>query len=92
MTVKFQLTDVAGKYVRIATARLYLAKMTNGVPGSEIEAASPGNSNDGNLFRYDSTENQYIYNLRAKDLSAGAWQLRILLDDGTSKYVTINIK
>ncbi|MFZ5644743.1 MAG: PxKF domain-containing protein [Bacillota bacterium] len=90
--VKFQLTDAMGKYVSKATARLYLAKITNGVPGSEIEATSPGSANSGNLFRYDSTDNQYIYNLRAKDLSAGTWQIRISLDDGTSRYVAISIK
>lgn len=90
--VKFQLTDATGKYVSTATTRLYLAKITNRVPGSEIEAVSPGNANSGNLFRYDSTDNQYIYNLRAKDLVFGTWQLRIILDDGTSKYVNINIK
>lgn len=90
--VKFQLTDAAGKNVSTATARLYLAKMINGTPGSEIEVASPGKANDGNLFRYDSTDNQYMYNFRAKDLNSGTWQLRIALDDGSSKYVAISIR
>lgn len=62
--VKFQLTDVTGKYVSTATSRLYLSKLTNGTPGAEIEASSPGKANDGNLFRYDNTDNQYIYNLQ----------------------------
>lgn len=90
--VKFQLADAAGKYVSTAAARLYLSKMTNGTSGSEIEASSPGKANDGNLFRYDSKDNQYIHNLSAKDLSSGEWRLRISLDDGTSKYVNIEIK
>ncbi|MFZ5644747.1 MAG: PxKF domain-containing protein [Bacillota bacterium] len=90
--MKFRLTDSNGSYVSTATARLYLAKITGGAPGTEIEANSPGNSNSGNLFRYDSKDNQYIYNLRTKGLSNGAWQLRITLDDGTSKYVNIDVK
>ncbi|HBV98046.1 MAG: hypothetical protein JL50_00935 [Peptococcaceae bacterium BICA1-7] len=49
-------------------------------------------TNDGNLFRYDNTDNQYIYNLRAKDLSPGEWRLRISLGDETSKYIKIVVK
>ncbi|MBI5559815.1 MAG: SBBP repeat-containing protein [Deltaproteobacteria bacterium] len=90
--VKFRLTDFSGGYISTAAARLYLAKVVDGVVGSEIEAASAGGANTGNYFRYDTTGNQYIFNLDTKDLSAGEWQLRISLDDGTSKYVAMTLR
>jgi len=90
--VKFRLSDADGNYAANATARLYLAKVTNGVPGADTEAVSSGKANEGNLFRYDSEESQYIFNLNTKDLAPGAWRLRIALDDGTSKYVNIGLK
>ena len=34
-----------------------------------------------NLFRYDATSNQYVFNLATKTLSAGAYQLLIDLGD-----------
>ncbi|MEM2915054.1 MAG: PxKF domain-containing protein, partial [Candidatus Bathyarchaeia archaeon] len=90
--VKFQLLDVNGNYVTTATATIYLAKISGGVVGTEMEATSASAATTGNLFRYDSNDNQYIFNLKTKNLSAGTWQIRISLDDGTSKYVTISLK
>ncbi len=88
--VKFQLWDANGNYISTATARIYLAKVTNGVAGNEIEGVSSGNANTGNLFR--NADNQYIFNLATKSLSTGTWQIRIELDDSTSKYATIGLK
>jgi hypothetical protein len=88
--VKFQLQDANGNYIATATARIYLAKVTNGVVGNEIEGVSSGNANTGNLFR--NADKRYIFNLNTKPLSAGTWQIRIFLDDGTSKYTTIGLK
>ncbi|MGE5832433.1 MAG: OmpL47-type beta-barrel domain-containing protein, partial [Methanomicrobiales archaeon] len=88
--VKFQLKDASGNLVSTASAQLFLAPMTNGVPGAEIPATSPGKANDGNSFRHE--ENQYIFNLNTMPLTAGTWQLRIALDDGTSKLGTIQLK
>jgi len=90
--VKFQITDAVGSFVSNATVRLYLARVTSGVPGAEIEATSTSKANDGNLFRYDDDENQYIFNLNTKELYIGTWRLRIALDDGTSKYVNIGLR
>lgn len=90
--VKFQLQNAEGNFVTDAIARIYLAKIVNGVAGQEINGTSPGNANQGNLFRYDTTENQYIFNLATKPLSAGTWQIRIELDDGTSRFVNIGLK
>lgn len=90
--VKFQLKDDAGNYIPTAVAKIYLSKINDNVVGTEIEAESQGEANTGNLFRYDSVDNQYIFNLGTKNLSQGTWQIKIVLDDGTSKYVTISLK
>ena len=92
MPVKFRLTDANGSPVTGAVARIYVAKISEGIAGTEMEANSTSAATTGNLFRYDSTANQYIFNLGTKSLSTGTWQIRIELDDGTSKYVTIGLK
>ncbi len=90
--VKFQLTDSSGNFVTNATAKIYMAKISDGIIGTEMGANSTSKATTGNLFRYDSTSNQYIFNLATKTLSTGTWQIRIELDDGTSKYVTISLR
>lgn len=90
--VKFILRDANGYFVATAIAQIYLAKISDGIIGSEIEPDSTSVATIGNLFRYDYTDNQYIFNLGTKTLSTGTWQLRILLNDGTSRYATISLK
>ena len=90
--VKFQLRNSTGNFVSNAVAKIYLTKTSDSITGTEIEANSTSSATTGNLFRYDITENQYIFNLDTKPLTAGTWQIRIELDDGTSKYVTIGLK
>ncbi len=90
--VKFQLKDGAGNFIFTAIARIYLSKVSNDVTGTEIEAESVGEANSGNLFRYSSADNQYIFNLGTSYLSQGTWRIRIELDDGSSKYVNLSLK
>lgn len=90
--VKFQLKDDVGNYISTAVARIYLNKISNNVMGNQIEAESVGQANTDNLFRYSSTDNQYIFNLGTSNLSEGSWQIKIVLDDGSSKYTTVSFK
>jgi len=88
--VKFQLTDSSGSYITNAVARIYIAKLNNGVPGTE----QPGVSNQlklGNTFQYTKSQDQYIFNLETKNLSPGVWRIRVILDDGLSHNVLISI-
>jgi hypothetical protein len=63
-----------------------VVKITNTITGSVEESAAvstdPGKT--GNTFRYDPAAQQYIYNWSTKGLTAGTYQLRISLDDGTT--------
>lgn len=90
--VKFRLKDAAGRYVSGAAARIYLAKISDGVVGDEMEGVSAGKRTTGNLFRYDGGDNRYIFNLSTKGLSPGIWRIRVALDDGSSQSVTIRLR
>lgn len=89
--IQFILTG-ASQPVTTATAKLYLATVTNGVVGTEFPATAVGGSNTGNLFRYDAKEGQYIFNLSTQNLTAGTYQLRIDLGDGVSRTVLITLR
>ena len=53
--------------------------------GTVLEAISTSSATVGNLFRYDATGGQYIFNLNTKTLSAGTHQLRIDMGDGVQR-------
>ena len=56
-----------------------------------LEAVSTSNATTGNLFRYDATSGQYVFNLNTKTLSAGSYQLRLDLGDGVTRTVGISL-
>jgi hypothetical protein len=61
----------------------YVYKVGNSDGLGEVEALSTAAATTGNLFRYDATSGQYIFNLGTKSLSAGQYELRIYLNNGT---------
>jgi hypothetical protein len=100
--VKFRLT-CGSTPISNAVAKLYVAK-GDSVPDPGVdEAISTAASTTGNLFRYDSTAQQYIFNLSTKlgytnpasatpvSFSQGSWTLKIGLDDGTYKSINIQL-
>lgn len=89
--VKFALTG-ASSGVTNAIARLTLAKITNDVVGTEVEAESTSAATEGNLFRYDAGDNQYIFNLNTKGLTPGTYQLRVDMGDGVQRITLIALK
>jgi hypothetical protein len=90
--VKFQLKDYYGNYITNAVASISYAKISNGVAGTDVEATSTSAATTGSFFRYDTTSNQYIFNLSTKGLSSGTYRLTIKLNDGTSYLVQISLK
>jgi hypothetical protein len=92
--VKFQLTDANGAFVTGAVAEIQIAKINNdtGLPGDYQDGGSSGSASTGNVFRYDSTGNLYIFNLSTKGLSAGTWSILVILDDGSPHSVLISLK
>jgi predicted acyl esterase len=88
--VKFVLTDAAAHAVCDNGATLSVAKVSNDVEGTFVEAVSTSNATTGSLFRCDS--GQHIFNLSTKGLSTGTWSLKITLDDGNSYSTRISLR
>ena len=89
--VKFQLTGASAGITNLP-AQLYLQRLGTAATGGTIEAISTSNATTGNLFRYDATAGQYIFNLSTKTLSSGTYQLRLDLGDGVQRVVNISLK
>ena len=69
-----------------------VAKIQDSIVDADETPLSSSAADSGNIFRYDSTNNQYIYNLATGSFSTRTWQLKIVIDDGTSHTVLISIK
>jgi hypothetical protein len=90
--VKFALTDAASTATGTAVARLEYAKTSDSVAGDYLEAVSTAAATTGNLFRYDATSKQYIFNLSTKGLTVGSYRLHVVLDDGTTYAVDVSLR
>jgi hypothetical protein len=89
--VKFTLTDAALATVGTAVAHLTVAKITDSVEGSFVEASSTSSATTGTLFRV-AGDGQYIFNLATKGLSSGTWSLKVSLDDGTEYRTRVSLR
>lgn len=89
---KFHLTDAADKGVAGAVARLEVAKMTNDIEGTFMEAVAPGSSaDDTNVFK-DQGGGNYQLNLKTTNLSTGTWVLKVVLNDGTEYRTYMSLR
>ena len=94
--VKFQLRDYNGNLITNVSevAKIFVLKVSNTPIGTIIEdpfgelGISTSAATTGNLFR--PADDQYIFNLATKTLSAGTYQIRINLIDGSSYYAWIS--
>jgi len=97
--VKFALLDSAGRRVADsvgqAIANACQAKLTwakaNGASGSVSEPVSSNPANDGNCFRYDAPEHQFIFNLGTKNMTTGGWQLTATVTAGGTPVATHSV-
>lgn len=90
--VKFRIADANGNYMSTAIANLTYQKITDEILGTVEEAVSTSSANEGNTFRYDNTDNLYIFNLGTEGMNTGTYQLNINLDDGTTHTVRISLR
>lgn len=68
---------VACDYDGVPVPNVVASSLVDGNP-----ATSSGNSNTGNLFRYDATAGQYIFNMKSDGLALGSHILKAVLDSG----------
>jgi uncharacterized repeat protein (TIGR01451 family) len=91
--VKFSLRDSTGAPVSTCACTLTVQRLgANGIPiGSPIPATS--NSGSGNVATYDSSANQYQYNLSTDPLAVGPWLVQVHLSvDNTTRVIAIVIR
>lgn len=86
--LKFTLTGGNASNSAI-TAKLYLAKMSDGIAGTDMEASSTGAADIGNTFRFQN--GTYTYNLDSKGLTSGTWQLTVDMGDGALHTAVISL-
>lgn len=86
--LKFSLTGGNANVTSI-TARLYLAKMSDGIAGTEQAAGSTSSADIGNIFRFQN--GTYTFNLSTKGMSAGTWQLRVDMGDGAIHAAVLSL-
>jgi YVTN family beta-propeller protein len=90
--VKFAVTDSDGASVADLTPTFSDAKLTDQVAGTTDETATDATATSGDTFRYDSTDEQYIYNWSTKGLDTGTYRLSIDLGDGQSHTVEVSLR
>ncbi|NOU91228.1 DUF5011 domain-containing protein, partial [Paenibacillus sp. LMG 31460] len=90
--VKFQLTDALNQYVSNLSASIKVTYLSADVDGTDIEDVISTDASTGTLFRYDSTANQYIFNLSTKNLEAGKYQVEVLLPSTYTLVSTTPLK
>jgi hypothetical protein len=90
--VKFSLKDNAGAFVTTATANLFVQQLDS--QGNKVGPLIPATSTNSpdNQFRYDFTNNQYIYNMSTDTLAVGQWQLVVKLNNGTTETIVIVLR
>ncbi len=93
--VKFQLTAADGTFVTNAVATIQVFQVLNTPTGTvdmSVTTVASGSSDTGNLFRFDPTSNQYIFNLSTSGFASGTYLLRTTLNDATTHEVNFSIK
>lgn len=88
--LKFGISDEGAASVTDAVATVTVAKVSNGVIGTEVEATSTVAATSGNTFRV--TDGHYQFNLATKGLTTGTYRLTITLTGGQQHTVTISLR
>lgn len=82
---------VMGTDVETASNTTSSAEGTIASRGRGASAADANEPTPGNHFIYDPSTNEYVFNIGTNDLSPGTWQIKVMLDDGSSKTVNISL-
>ena len=80
--VKIKLTGASAGF-GLASIGFQNAKVSNTTAGTELEATSTSAADSGSSLRYDQSNDQYIYNLSTKNLTAGTYTVSLNLNDGS---------
>jgi DNA/RNA endonuclease G (NUC1) len=88
--VKFRLIEES-RFVITANAKLFLAKVENGVPGAEFPADPLLRPATSNTFIFDPLSWQYVLIVDTRNLSTGVYRLRVDTGDGVQRTALITL-
>jgi hypothetical protein len=84
--IKWQLTDYNGNFIgELSTVVALLV----GPVGGTLVAPTPSG---GTVLRYDTTDNQYIFNWKTTGLEAGNYTISLSLNDGTIHTMQVTLQ
>jgi HYR domain/Regulator of chromosome condensation (RCC1) repeat len=89
--VKFRLQG-ASAGIKNLVAHLAVARVSNGIAGTFVEAISTSAADSGDVFRFDPSCNQYVFNLSTKPLATGTWSLHADLGDAVTHTINVSLK
>jgi hypothetical protein len=89
--VKFQLTGASAGITDLA-ATLSVVPVSGTVAGEAADAEATGGGTSGNLFHYDPTSDEYVFNWSTKGLAPGTYRLQIALGDGVIHEVQVGLR
>ena len=91
---KFTLAAQDGTVIANAHSTIQVFKITDAVLGTreEVTPDAAGQSNVGNVFRFDGSTGQYVYNLKTTGYGTGSYTLRAAVNDGTVHEVRFSIR
>jgi hypothetical protein len=89
--VKFVLTGASAGITNL-TATLSVVYVGSVADGEVNEAEATGDATSGNVFRFDPSSGQYIFNWSTRELAPGKYKLQIALGDGKIHEVAVGLK
>jgi hypothetical protein len=91
--VKFKLTDANGNTVQAGSAQWITPQKLTATSQAVDEATYSDPATAGNLYKWDSTAQQSIYNWSTKGLPSGFYyKIGVKLDDGQTYYTYISLR
>jgi hypothetical protein len=92
--VKFPLKNASGTSVQASVAPIWLTpQKLSSMSASIDESTYSDPATSGTTFKWDSANQQYVYNWSTKGLTAGYWyRIYVKLEDGTIRSVVVGVR
>jgi len=92
--VKFQLKNASGVAVQSSTSPQWLTpQKLNALTATTTELLYTDPASTGTTYNYDTTDKQYHYNWKTKEVTPGYWyRIFAKLDDGTTASVVVGLR